>query len=1221
MPTTSRLPVFLAFVFCAMLSILVAVTAEAQSPANPAPNVVTDERHDGDPDDGDPHDHDLPEIYVSLSATRVQVNASITVTVEASHLSFDETYNISVTTNSRLGFDSCNSSSKSWTALAVETSTRSYSLYGCSAGVGTVTATVTGGSESASDSRNVTVTPSDPEITGPSSVSYMEEGTGSVATYTANGDSITWSLGGIDSGSMNITTSSTNGVLKFDSPPNYESPRDAGGNNVYNVTVSVSDGRGGSDSQSVAITVTDKNERPEVKTPIGDQELDISQSRSISLSDKFRDPDSDTLSYTNSSSSHSVATLNPAGSPLMIEAVGAGSTTITVRATDPGGLYVEQDFDVTVPDDDANIPPEITGGPSSVTYPENATFSVGTYTATDEDGDPITWSLGGIDSGSMGIGSTSGVLTFDSPPDHENPTDAGGDNVYNVTVIASDGRGGSDQKPVAVEVTNGDTNRDPEITGGPSSVTYPENATFSVGTYTATDPDGDSITWSLGGIDRGSMSIGLTSGVLSFNNPPNYEFKNVYNVTVVASDGRGGSYNRRVGIDITDDNDSPEVSTWIGDQTLDEDESKSISLSGKFSDEDDDSLRYENSSSNPSVATVNETGSPLMIEAEQEGTARVTVTAYDRPTGGKSVSQSFTVTVTGEDLSPPPAPSGFSARVGGGAWIYLNWDSLTGIDSYEIYSKASGSQQWDSTPDFTGSGTTANLRLYPCDASHRVAYDFRIRGYGDGSNFASEWGPYSYDNVDMFCPPPVVFTATATGQTSVKLSWSARSGLEAYRAYYRTLPEGSFILADNTIPGDSTGYTVTGLECEVPYRFSVGALGDGSTYARRWSKFENYPEATTYPCHRTVYFELSAYTVTEGVGTRDITVEMSPAADGTIRIPIDVTSVTAESGDYTVSGLANGELIFGTNQDSRSFTVTPHHDIDTDDETVSFGFGSLPSGVSSGSPSSSVLTIVDDDDPVDRTVYFELSAYTVTEGVGTRDITVEMSPAADGTIRIPIDVTSVTAESGDYTVSGLANGELIFGTDQDSRSFTVTPHHDIDTDDETVSFGFGSLPSGVSSGSPSSSVLTIVDDDDPVDRTVYFELSAYTVTEGVGTRDITVEMSPAADGTIRIPIDVTSVTAESGDYTVSGLANGELIFGTDQDSRSFTVTPHHDIDIDDETVSFGFGSLPSGVSSGSPPSSVLTIVDDDDPVDRTVYFELSAYTVTEGVGTGTSRWR
>ena len=342
---------------------------------------------------------------------------------------------------------------------------------------------------------------------------------------------------------------------------------------------------------------------------------------------------------------------------------------------------------------------------------------------------------------------------------------------------------------------------------------------------------------------------------------------------------------------------------------------------------------------------------------------------------------------------------------------------------------------------------------------------------------------------------------------------------------------------------------------------------------------------------------------------------MSPAADGTIRIPIDVTSVTAESGDYTVSGLANGELIFGTDQDSRSFTVTPHHDIDIDDETVSFGFGSLPSGVSSGSPSSSVLTIVDDDDPVDRTVYFELSAYTVTEGVGTRDITVEMSPAADGTIRIPIDVTSVTAESGDYTVSGLANGKLIFGTDQDSRSFTVTPHHDIDIDDETVSFGFGSLPSGVSSGSPPSSVLTIVDDDDPVDRTVYFELSAYTVTEGVGTRDITVEMSPAADGTIRIPIDVTSVTAESGDYTVSGLANGELIFGTDQDSRSFTVTPHHDIDIDDETVSFGFGSLPSGVSSGSPSSSVLTIVDDDDPVDRTVYFELSAYTVTEGVGT------
>ena len=40
-----------------------------------------------------------------------------------------------------------------------------------------------------------------------------------------------------------------------------ENPQDAGGNNVYDVTVQVSDGTN-TDSQAIAVTVTDVNEPP-----------------------------------------------------------------------------------------------------------------------------------------------------------------------------------------------------------------------------------------------------------------------------------------------------------------------------------------------------------------------------------------------------------------------------------------------------------------------------------------------------------------------------------------------------------------------------------------------------------------------------------------------------------------------------------------------------------------------------------------------------------------------------------------------------------------------------------------------------------------------------------------------------------------------------------------------------------------------------------------------
>ena len=67
---------------------------------------------------------------------------------------------------------------------------------------------------------------------------------------------------------------------------------------------------------------------------------------------------------------------------------------------------------------------------------------------------------------------------------------------------------------------------------------YPENGTDPVVTYTAVDPEGKSIVWSLAGADMDDFSI--ENGVLRFKSTPNYENegnKNTYAVTVEASDG------------------------------------------------------------------------------------------------------------------------------------------------------------------------------------------------------------------------------------------------------------------------------------------------------------------------------------------------------------------------------------------------------------------------------------------------------------------------------------------------------------------------------------------------------------------------------------------------------------------------------------------------------------------------------------------------------------
>ena len=71
---------------------------------------------------------------------------------------------------------------------------------------------------------------------------------------------------------------------------------------------------------------------------------------------------------------------------------------------------------------------------------ENST-AVTTVTATDPDGNTVSYALtGGADLQKFQIDGVTGVLSFVSAPDYENPTDADHNNSYVVQVSVSDGR-------------------------------------------------------------------------------------------------------------------------------------------------------------------------------------------------------------------------------------------------------------------------------------------------------------------------------------------------------------------------------------------------------------------------------------------------------------------------------------------------------------------------------------------------------------------------------------------------------------------------------------------------------------------------------------------------------------------------------------------------------------------------------------------------------------
>lgn len=190
----------------------------------------------------------------------------------------------------------------------------------------------------------------------------------------------------------------------------------------------------------------------------------------------------------------------------------------------------------------ANRPPVFTSA-ATASVAENTAGVFHTAAASDPDGNALTFSLsGGADRARFQI-TAAGALSFVAPPDFEAPADANHDNVYLVELAVSDGTASVSQALTVTVTDVSDTaNRPPSFTSA-ATASVAENTAGAFYTAAATDPDGDSLTFSLtGGADRALFQITAT-GALSFVAPADFEtpadanHDNIYQVEVSASDG------------------------------------------------------------------------------------------------------------------------------------------------------------------------------------------------------------------------------------------------------------------------------------------------------------------------------------------------------------------------------------------------------------------------------------------------------------------------------------------------------------------------------------------------------------------------------------------------------------------------------------------------------------------------------------------------------------
>ena len=227
---------------------------------------------------------------------------------------------------------------------------------------------------------------------------------------------------------------------------------------------------------------------------------------------------------------------------------------------------------------------------------------------------------------------------------------------------------------------------------------------------------------------------------------------------------------------------------------------------------------------------------------------------------------------------------------------------------------------------------------------------------------------------------------------------------------------------------------------------------------------------TPPPQALTVAFDLASYSTTEGGDPVTVRVSLNRTSNQDLTIPITVMPQgETEADDYTVSGLTDGTLSFAPGDLSKTFMIAANEDTDSDDETIELGFGTLPEGVSQGETATATLTIVDADLP-ELAVSFARAEHTIAEGGDPASINVNISPAADRRVEVPLVVTPQGgATSQDY---GGVPASIVFEVGATVVTFQVTAPADQEDDPgKSIVLGFGDLPEAVSEGDPSETTV------------------------------------------------------------------------------------------------------------------------------------------------------
>ncbi len=765
-----------------------------------------------------------------------------------------------------------------------------------------------------------------------------------------------------------------------------------------------------------------------------------------------------------------------------------------------------------------NQPPmfdDVTGTARTIAENTPANRPIGErVTATDPDGDQLTYYLEGTDADFFSITGRTGQLRTKAALDYETQ------DTYAVTVAVRDSKDINDTADMAMDdeidvtITVADVNEAPVFDASlPTTYRVAENTPRGqrIGVFSAMDPDTltpdyADLTYSLSGTDAAVFFLDPITGELQTREPLDYESRHTYQVAVAVRDGKDAD-----GVEALTETDA-ELAVTI--TVLNVDEAGMVALSS--------SLLQEKRALTATLSDV-------------DGTLSAITWQWAR--------------------SPDQT----------------TWTDIPGAMS-------SGALTATYTPDATDVGQYLRARAMYTD------------GHSMGKTAQAVTGTtvQAAPQVRLVLSPDASITESGTGNTVTVTAELTPAAEDETAVKLSEMPEH---------------YTLSGTTLTIP----LGATHSNAVTLTATDDAVDGPEETKAIPVTGILTKNLLVTAPDAVTLRitdddtrgvmvtptELTVEEGSSEDYEVILtseptePVTVTVTAPTNPDVTVN---RTELVFqpGRWNTAQPVTVAAAQDPTADDEPATISH-TVSGGDYTGESVEPVAVTIEDDEGPSTAVVLSVQPPTVGEG-SSRTVTVRGSlnrALRQQATPVSVEVEAGTATQGtDFTAISPFTLTIPANTKSGTATFTLTPVDDsLDEPDETVTVS-GSTTVGLDVTDAS---LTITDTDAP--PTVTLILTPDAIGEDGGQSTVTATLSHPSSAATEVAVAVTAdadVVRQSG--TTLTIAAGETA-----STGTVTLTAvDNSVDAQDTLVTVS-GQADNALAVNGPAAATLTITDDDPP--------------------------